>query len=229
MPRRLGVGTLQYTVRVGTARNLERRIERMLDGLAGLMFGGELHASEFGIHVLREADLAVEEGPTGPTIPNVYRLTVHTGQEVPAPLGRSLEALIEETAAERGWRLDGPATVTIDHSERVPKTDIACTTETVPGPRTPWAQLVPTQGPPIPITRNRARVGRSSECDVVIEHPEISRVHATVWREGGRAWIQDAGSANGTLVDGTPVTGKPVEIDTGAVVSFGPVTFDFQI
>jgi hypothetical protein len=29
-------------------------------------------------------------------------------------------------------------------------------------------------------------------------------------------------------VDGTPVT-KPTEIDTGAVVSFGPVTFDFQI
>jgi hypothetical protein len=200
----------------------------MVDGLAGLMFGGELHASEFGIHVLREADLAVEEGPTGPVIPNVYRLTVHTGQDVPGPLSRSLEALIEETAAERGWRLDGPATVTIDRSNRVPKTDIACTTEAIPGPRAPWAQLVPTQGPPVPITHNRARVGRSSECDVVIEHKEISRVHALIWREGGRAWIQDAGSANGTLVDGTPVT-KPTEIDTGAVVSFGPVTFDFQI
>jgi hypothetical protein len=214
---------------MGTARKLERRIERMLDGLAGLMFGGELHASEFGIHVLREADLAIEEGPEGPTIPNLYRLTVHTGQDVPGPLTRSLEALIEETAAERGWRLDGPATVTIDRSDRVAKTDIACTTETVPGPRMPWAQLVPAQGPPVPVTRNWARVGRSSDCDVVIDHAEISRVHAVMWREGGRAWIRDAGSANGTLVDGTPVTSKPVEIDTGAVVSFGPLTFDLQI
>jgi hypothetical protein len=208
---------------------LERRIERMLDGLAGLVFGGELHPSEFGIHVIREADLAIEEGPTGPTVPNVYHLTVHTGQDVPAPLGRTLEALIEETAAERGWRLDGPATVTIDHADRVAKTDVPCTTETIPGPRSRWAQLIPTQGPPIPITYNRAAIGRSPDCDVVIELAEISRVHALIWREGGRSWIQDAGSANGTSVDGMSVTSKPTEIHTGAVVSFGPATFDFQI
>jgi hypothetical protein len=213
---------------MSTARKLERRIERMLDGLAGLMFGGELHPSEFGIHVIREADLAIEEGPTGPTVPNVYRLTVHTGQEIPPPLGRTLEALIEETAAERGWRLDGPATVTIDTADRVSKTDVACTTETIAGPRTPWAHLVATQGAPIPINHNRATVGRSPECDVVIEHAEVSRVHALVWREGGRSWIQDRNSANGTLVDGTPAI-KPTELESGALVSLGPATFDFQL
>lgn len=213
---------------MSTARRLERRIERLLDGLAGLMFGGDLHPSEFGIHVIREADLAIEDGPAGPTVPNVYRLTVHTGQEIPPPLGRTLEALIEETAAERGWRLEGPTTVTIDTADRVAKTDVACTTETISGPRTPWAHLVPSQGPPIPITHNRATIGRSPDCDVVLEHAEVSRVHALIWRESGRSWIQDEESANGTLVDGTPI-GKATEIDTGALISFGPSTFDFRV
>ncbi len=203
-------------------------MERLLDGLAGRMFGGSLHPSEFGIHLVREADLAIADGPAGPTIPNVYHLTVHSDQEIPGPLAATLETLLEETAAERGWRMDGPATVTIDHSDQVSKTDISCDTDTVPGPRNPWAQLVPAQGPPIPITHNRAIIGRASDCDAKIEHAGISRVHALITREGGRVWITDSESANGTLLDGVRIT-QPTVIDNGAVLSFGPATFDFRI
>jgi hypothetical protein len=212
---------------VGTARRLERRIERILDGLAGLMFGGELHPSEFGIHVLREADLAATDGPAGPTIPNVYHLTVHTDQQAPEALERSLETLIEETAAERGWRLEGPATITIDHSNRVSRTDVSCTMENVPGPRSAWAHLMPAEGSRLPLAHNRETIGRATECDVRIEDAGISRFHALIWREGGRMWITDLGSSNGTSVDGVPVT-KPTLITNGSVVAIGPATFDFH-
>jgi len=212
---------------VGTARNLERRIERLVDGLAGVMFGGPLHPSELGIRLLREADLGIEQEPAGPAVPSRYILTLHTAQQVPDALPRHLELLLEETAMERGWRLNGPASVVIEHSDQVAKTEISCRSERAPGPRPPWGRLVPQSGAPFPLMYNRVLVGRSVECDVSIADVGASRLHALIWREGARIWINDLNSANGTSVDGGAIT-KPTPIDDGAVVSFGPVTFDFR-
>ncbi|GBD85614.1 FHA domain-containing protein FhaB [bacterium BMS3Abin02] len=212
---------------MGTARNVERRIERLVDGLAGAMFGGPLHPSEFGIRLLREADLAIEQEPAGPAIPNRYVLTVHTAQTVPDALPRHLEHLLEETAMERGWRLNGPAGVLIEHSDQMARTEISCRSERAPGPRPPWGRLVPQSGAPYQLIYNRVLVGRSEDCDVSIADAEISRLHALIWREGGRIWINDLDSANGTSVDGGTIT-IPVSIDDGAVVSFGPATFDLR-
>jgi hypothetical protein len=211
---------------MGTARRLERRIEHMVDGLAGFVFGGALHPSEFGIHLLREADLAVTEGAAGATIPNAFILTVNSGQEVPDALARGLESLLEETAAERGWRLEGPARVTIEHSKDLARTEITCTATREPGARSPWGHLVRTSGPPVPLTDNRVLIGRSSDCDIVINDAEISRVHAILWRAGGRVWLDDLSSSNGTSIDGVTVA-KATPLDEGAVISFGPVTFDY--
>ncbi len=67
------------------------------------------------------------------------------------------------------------------------------------------------------------RLGRSARCDLVILHPEVSRVHARLsWREG-RYWLEDLASTNGTWLNGRRLTPyKPVALEPGATIGLGP-------
>lgn len=45
-------------------------------------------------------------------------------------------------------------------------------------------------------------VGRSPECDVVVDDPLVSRQHARLVIEEGRVWVEDLHSTNGVYVNG---------------------------
>jgi hypothetical protein len=48
---------------------------------------------------------------------------------------------------------------------------------------------------------NEITIGRTRSAQIVIDDAQLSRVHATVWREGDDVWIQDENSTNGTFVN----------------------------
>lgn len=50
-------------------------------------------------------------------------------------------------------------------------------------------------------------IGRSPLCDIVVPRSNISRLHARIVREGPRYLLHDAGSANGTFINGQPLGG----------------------
>ena len=52
------------------------------------------------------------------------------------------------------------------------------------------------------LDRDQTTVGRSPLCDILVPRSTISRVHARISREGPRYMIADAGSANGTFING---------------------------
>jgi hypothetical protein len=52
---------------------------------------------------------------------------------------------------------------------------------------------------------DRVRVGRSTDCELVLEDSSVSRRHAEFWFEGGSWRLRDLGSKNGVYVDGMPV------------------------
>jgi hypothetical protein len=56
-------------------------------------------------------------------------------------------------------------------------------------------------------------VGRSSACTVKFGTSAVSRHHARFERIGGRWYVSDLGSTNGTFVDGVRVERAPVEPD----------------
>ena len=56
-----------------------------------------------------------------------------------------------------------------------------------------------------PINRLRVTIGRSARNDLCIPDPFASRVHAEVRNEGDEYKLQDLGSANGTLYNGSVV------------------------
>jgi pSer/pThr/pTyr-binding forkhead associated (FHA) protein len=47
-----------------------------------------------------------------------------------------------------------------------------------------------------------ARLGAARDADVCILAPDVSDVHARIWREGDLVWLEDQGSAHGTFLNG---------------------------
>ncbi len=56
----------------------------------------------------------------------------------------------------------------------------------------------------IPI-RGRLTIGRGSECDLILDEPEMSRKHAMIENSGDGIYLRDLGSSNGTFVNGVQV------------------------
>jgi predicted component of type VI protein secretion system len=58
------------------------------------------------------------------------------------------------------------------------------------------------------------RIGRDPACQVVLEDPKVSRLHATVWLQNGAAFVRDENSSNGSFVNGRrlpPTTPAPLQ------------------
>ena len=53
--------------------------------------------------------------------------------------------------------------------------------------------------------RGRLTIGRGSDCDLVLDEPEMSRRHAVIENSGDGIYLRDLGSANGTFVNGVQV------------------------
>ncbi len=63
------------------------------------------------------------------------------------------------------------------------------------------------------------RIGRSTECQVVVPDRVVSRVHAEVRFEAGRWWLLDQQSTHGLYIDGQPVT--RVQLQEAVTVELG--------
>jgi hypothetical protein len=219
---------------VGLARNLEKRLERLADGLSAAIFRGKMQPVDLANRLIRQADLLVTDGATGPTIPNQYEVSVSSADLVKdidrAALTRELGYALETTAEERGWRIGGPIAVHLSDDASVGRGSIKCTAISVPAVLPAWGELAEHRGERhYPLRDNRIAIGRSIEADVAIDEPEISRLHAVIFRQGGRLWVADLASANGTSVNGNRVTGEPIEIGSGDMLSFGPTTFSLRV
>ncbi len=210
------------------ARSLERRLERLLEGVFGRVFSGRLHASEIAGRVAREADLTRFEHESGPATANQYTLTFNPVDidNEDADLADSLTETFAEYIIESGLRLVGPPKVIVQTREDVLPGSFLCHPEIVPGQEEIWARLVGSTES-YPIRHNRSMIGRSTETDVSIPADDVSRIHALVWRAEGAIWIKDLGSVNGTVVDGKGVGQTGVEISTGSTVRLGTQVFRF--
>src|SRR5580765_2402403 len=78
-----------------------------------------------------------------------------------------------------------------------------------------------------PITRLRVTIGRSARNDLCIPDPFASRVHAEVRNEGDEYFLQDLGSANGTLYNGSTVQGS-VALTAGGRIQIGETEIIFD-
>ena len=75
--------------------------------------------------------------------------------------------------------------------------------------------------------RLRITIGRSARNDLCIPDPFASRVHAEVRKEGDEYFLQDLGSANGTLYNGELAEGA-VKLTSGGRIQIGETAIVFS-
>jgi hypothetical protein len=211
------------------ARGLERRLEALVDGIAAKLFRGRIHPLELAARLIREADLALADGPAGPVAPNRFRVAIggETAADAdPRPAETVLAETITETAIERGWRLEGPVDVEIVVAPGETGVRVEATVERGVGEA--WAFFDPAEGEPLIVRPNRAIIGRSASGDVHVAADDVSRHHALVWREAGRIWLADLGSSNGTRINGHLID-RPTEVFSGDTIAVGEASFRFRV
>lgn len=115
------------------------------------------------------------------------------------------------------WRRVLPALKTIRAPRRPPRP---------PGPETVGVLVAETPGArDVVLGGDRGAivvVGRDPHADAVVGDPGVSWRHLTVTRRHATTWlVADAGSTNGTMVDGRRI-GTPTPLRAGGVVGLGP-------
>lgn len=70
-------------------------------------------------------------------------------------------------------------------------------------------------------------VGRNPECDICADDLYLSQEHFVLECSGGRWYITDLKSKNGTYVNGVRIK-KPYPLEDGDVIAFGDIQFEFQ-
>jgi hypothetical protein len=73
---------------------------------------------------------------------------------------------------------------------------------------------------------NELRIGRSPECDLRLEHASVSRLHATLVRQGEAWHLRDLASKNGSFVDGQPAAPEAA-LAAHSWLRFGDVHCEF--
>lgn len=85
-------------------------------------------------------------------------------------------------------------------------------------------RLVMTKGPEPGQTfsadKDLITIGRAPDNDVVVNHPEVSRQHARLVRQGTAMVVEDLGSTNGTFVNGVRLS-APHTLSNGDVIGLG--------
>lgn len=160
------------------------------------------------------------------TAPHRYSVYVHPSDfERLRPHRAYLEeewaALLQEVADRVGIVFAGTPSVELREDDGSVIGAIEIETLETPAVPGPFALRVVTgmpAGTAFPV-EGRVRVGRSRECEIFLVDPSVSRAHATLELEGDHLVVRDAGSTNGTFVNGERVQLRTLH--PGDRVAFG--------
>ena len=145
----------------------------------------------------------------------------HCGHENPAGAkfcgncGRPLQAVGDLTTGS--FRLDEAAEAIESVDAGVEVGDLVAELE--PGSALLISVRGPNRGARYLLDRDLVTVGRHPEADIFLDDITVSRRHAEFRREAGRFRVRDAGSLNGTYVNGTRTEDQP--LSTGDEVQVG--------
>jgi hypothetical protein len=97
------------------------------------------------------------------------------------------------------------------------------------GPATTGSRqaLLVGQGKRNVLSGSRVLLGRSRECDIIVNDPNVSRRHAELRSNGGRWSVVDLGSTNGIKVNGRRVDQR--ELSDGDKLTLGVTDLTFEL
>jgi hypothetical protein len=76
------------------------------------------------------------------------------------------------------------------------------------------------------LTKRRLVIGRSRDCDITVDDPNVSRRHAEIRQDEGSYWVVDLNSTNGIEVNGARVDRAELANDDLVVLGRTSLTFE---
>ncbi len=83
------------------------------------------------------------------------------------------------------------------------------------------------EGSELRFEKSEVKLGRTADNDVVVKDGAASRSHARVFLKNGTYWVEDLGSANGTKLNGKPVSGVQ-KLESEDTVEIGDTVYLFD-
>lgn len=217
-------------------RDLERAIERSVDGVLGRVFRSEVSRLEIAKRVERELEAGTRRGPANTRVmPNEIEVRIHPDdakslESEPAEIERALLSMARSQARDSECSFEGPLVVTLTATPEAQRGTIevfATAEHSIAG--VPPGTLIYPDGYRYDLAPSGPQgivLGRDVSSDIVIDDERASREHAHV-RPTARGWIvEDVGSTNGTRVNGFRMTAQLL-VD-GDIVTIGATTFTFD-
>ena len=247
---------------MGILRDFEKRLEGAVEGFFARTFRSGLQPIELAKALQRYAGNYQQVGVDGVFVPNVDRFELSAEDHerfsgFEDSLKAELAGVVKRTAADRGWRLQGPARIELRASDAVTvgTYELRGKVEAAASPPAPARPSAPPQvaggdeslrTSVLPRTTgagaallvggaggrridiaDTVTLGRLPECEVTLDDPSVSRRHARIQRKGPGWAIEDLNSTNGLKVNGTRV--GQADIVDGDRLTLGSVQLLFSV
>jgi hypothetical protein len=214
-------------------QSLERRLERMVEGV----FRGSraaIRPIELGRRLVREMDEQRSVDVKGRrVVPNDFQIHLSPRDmagfdEVGDVLRSELVEAAREYAREEGYHFMGPVRVALltDDELRPGRFSVVATLRQAAGGVGAGSLVLPS-GQRIPLGDRPITVGRMSDCSIPLNDQNVSRRHAEIVPGRGAYVVRDLGSTNGTMVNGTRISGEQ-RLNDGDILSFGSTYVRFE-
>jgi Protein of unknown function (DUF3662)/FHA domain len=211
--------------------SFERRLERFVEGAFARVFRSGLQPVEISRRLTREMDLRRTVAPRGVLAPNEFSVLLSQADRSRfAPIEDELVTELVEVAKEHakteGYTFLGPVTVTIGTDQSLKPGTMLLAGDMTPSQGT--ATLTLPDGRRVVLDRDKVTLGRLPECELAVADPNVSRRHAEVRRGPDGTWlVADAGSTNGTKVNGVKISAAR-KLEDGDEITVGSTTVRFE-
>lgn len=218
---------------MGALDRFERKVERAVSGAFAKAFKSEVKPVELASALRKEADTSAAIVGRGRTlVPNAYLITLGEADydrfaSWEDSLVAELEDAVTQHARQQRYAFVGPVSVQIEQADDLDTGVFRIRGARMKGSVAPATAAVATVSHPVldidgrryQLNNKRTVLGRGTDCDIVLDDPGVSRHHAEVTLDGGRANLRDLGSTNGSFLDGERVTAA--RLVDGSAITLG--------
>ncbi|MEY4102770.1 MAG: protein FhaA [Actinomycetota bacterium] len=217
---------------MGILDNLERNLERVVNGAFAKAFRSGLQPVEITAALRRELDTKAAVLSRDRIIaPNTFivRLAPADYERMHAmgdTLIDELVRLVAKHAESQHYQFAGGIKVTLKSDSTLTVGMVAVDSENISGHVT-WVAVLDINGTRHPLTKSRTVIGRGTEADITVDDSGISRRHIEILWDGTRAQANDLGSTNGSKLNGERLVSAALPADS--VITIGQTSITLHL